>query len=105
MVTLMRTTREECESVGTFIVEKIKSFVVDPHMVEVWLPRGGVSIIAKPGEVFASEEADAALAETIKRGLTGTGVRVIDDPRDINEPGFAIDIAESLMTMASARSK
>jgi uncharacterized protein (UPF0261 family) len=104
MVTLMRTTKEECESVGAFIVEKIKSFVVDPQRVEVWVPRGGVSIISKPGEIFADEEANATLADTIKEGLKDTGIRVVEDTREINDPGFALDIAESLMKIISARS-
>jgi uncharacterized protein (UPF0261 family) len=96
-VTLMRTTKEECKMIGDFIVGKIKSFVKDPEKVEVWLPRGGVSLIATPRQVFADEEADTVLAETIKKGLRGTGVRVLEDNRDVNNAGFAIDMAESLM--------
>lgn len=103
MVTLMRTTKEEAELVGAFIVEKIKKFMKDPNMVEVWLPRGGSSVIATPGEIFADEEADTALAGTIKQGLEGTGVRVVDDSRHINDSGFAIDIADSLIKVISAR--
>jgi len=38
MVTLMRTTKKECEAVGKFIVEKINTCMKDPEMVEVWLP-------------------------------------------------------------------
>ena len=98
-VTLMRTTKEECKKIGGFIVKKIKSFAKDPGKVEVWLPRGGVSAIAKAGEVFEDEEADAFLAETIKEGLRGTHIRVVEDKRDINDESFAIDIAESLMNI------
>lgn len=99
-VTLMRTTKEECKMIGEFIVEKIKSFAKDPENVEVWLPHGGVSIIDTPGQVFADEDADAVLAETIKEGLEGTRVRVVSDRRDINDAGFAVDMAESLMRIA-----
>ena len=44
----------------------------DPEKVEVWLPRGGVSIIGTPGRVFSDEEVDPLLVETIKKGLRGT---------------------------------
>jgi uncharacterized protein (UPF0261 family) len=98
-VTLMRTTKEECRMIGEFIVEKIKTFAKNPEKVEVWLPRGGVSIIAKPGQIFEDEKADTLLAETIKEGLKGTRVRVVEDRRDINDAGFAIEIAESLMNI------
>jgi uncharacterized protein (UPF0261 family) len=98
-VTLMRTTKEECKKIGEFIAKKIKIFAKDPEKVEVWLPRGGVSVIAKAGEVFEDEEADAFLAETIKEGLRGTHIRVVEDKRDINDESFAIDIAESLMNI------
>jgi uncharacterized protein (UPF0261 family) len=98
-VTLMRTTKEECKKIGEFIVKKIKTVAKDPEKVEVWLPRGGVSVIAKAGEVFEDKEADAFLAETIKEGLRGTHIRVVEDKRDINDESFAIDIAESLMNI------
>jgi uncharacterized protein (UPF0261 family) len=102
-VTLMRTTKEECKMIGEFIAGKIKTFAKEPENVEVWLPCGGVSIIATPGQVFADEEADAVLAETIKEGLRGSRVRVVEDRREINDPGFAVDMAESLMRIVNSR--
>lgn len=96
-VTLMRTTKEECRLIGEFIVQKIKEFAKENRNVEVWIPRGGVSIIAKPNQVFADDEADSVLAGTIKDGLGGTGVKVVEDARDINDPVFAVEIAEGLM--------
>jgi len=67
--------------------------------VEVWLPRGGVSIIAKPGQVFEDADADMVLAETVTKGLEGSDIRVVEDIRDINDGGFAVGIAESLMNI------
>lgn len=102
-VTLMRTTKEECEAIGRFIVEKTKAYAKDPEMVEIWIPQGGVSIVSTPGQPFADQEADAALADTIKKGLDGTNIRVVEDARHINEKGFAINIADSLMKIVSRR--
>ncbi|KAE9366487.1 hypothetical protein N431DRAFT_417266 [Stipitochalara longipes BDJ] len=98
-VTLMRTTKEECRMIGEFVAKKVKDFAKETGNVEVWLSRGGVSIIATPGQVFADEEADTALAEAIKEGLQGTRVKVVEDARDINDSGFAVELAKSLIKM------
>jgi len=99
LVTLMRTTKEECVAVGEFIVEKIKRFAKEKEMVEVWLPSGGVSVISTLGAVFEDKQADAALVETVRKGLDGVGVRVVLDKRHINDEEFARDIADSLMAL------
>lgn len=103
VVTLMRTTEEECAAVGEFIAEKIKKYARDPESVEVWLPRGGVSMISTPGQVFADADADTALFETIKLGLHATNVKIVDDRRQINEQEFAVDIANSLMRLIAKK--
>lgn len=65
--------------------------------VQIRVPLGGVSMIATPGGAFADEAADAELVKTIKAGLKGTGVKIVDDERDINDGGFAIAISEQLV--------
>lgn len=121
-VTLMRTSAEECREVGRFIVEKVllatkkgkgsaaspspspspssssaRPASSSPVPVQVWLPRGGVSMLSTPPDgPFADAEADEALFATIRDGLAGSGVEVVEDPRDINDEGFAGDIAEAL---------
>jgi uncharacterized protein (UPF0261 family) len=102
-VTLMRTTEEECRMVGEYMVEKIKEHAKVTENVEVWIPRGGVSLIAVPGQVFADDDADYVLSETIKAGLRGTGVRVVEDEREINDAGFAVAMAESLMRLVEKK--
>jgi uncharacterized protein (UPF0261 family) len=112
LVTLMRTTKEECVEVGQYIVQKIRDrgyldSIKDTRYLEVWLPRGGVSMMSKyqwefdagPPGIFADKEADDALFETIIDGLKGSDIRVVDDPRDINHPDFGKEIAESLIEM------
>ncbi|KAI9163917.1 hypothetical protein HJFPF1_05549 [Paramyrothecium foliicola] len=95
-VTLMRTSKDESKKVGEHICDKLTKHAKDTNMIEVWIPRGGISKIAVPGGPFEDAEADAVLFDTVKNGLEGSGVRVIDDKRDVNDPGFAKDIAESL---------
>lgn len=101
-VTLMRTTREECQQVGDFIANKIKTFAKRPENVQVWIPEGGVSMIAVPGGAFEDVEADKMLAEAVKAGLRNSGVKVVVDKRDINNGEFATDMAESLMHLVEA---
>lgn len=98
-VTLMRTTGAECGEIGRYIGDKVRKYAKRPDLVEIHLPKGGVSIIATPGGAFADAEADRELRETIERELGGSGVRVNEDDRAINDKGFAIDVAESLMTL------
>jgi uncharacterized protein (UPF0261 family) len=96
VVTLMRSSKEECKQVGEFIVKKLKEYAKDPEMVEVWLPLGGVSMIATPGGPFGDADTDEVLFQTVTNGLSSTEIRIVSDKRAINDPGFARDIAEAL---------
>lgn len=96
VVTLMRTLPQEAAQVGDFIVSKLKTHAKDPNMVEVWLPKGGISMIATPGGPFADEDADATLFQVIENGLAHSGIRIMKDDRAVNDPNFARDIAEAL---------
>ncbi|PYH75705.1 hypothetical protein BO82DRAFT_359815 [Aspergillus uvarum CBS 121591] len=104
-VTLLRTSVDECRQVGDFIVDKLLRFTQEPSMVEVWLPEGGFSSMATAGSVFADAKADAALVDVIKSGLAGSGIRVVSHARDINDSGFAIDIANRLMDLVIKQSQ
>ncbi|KAF2240013.1 UPF0261-domain-containing protein [Viridothelium virens] len=101
-VTLMRTTKDECTQIGNFIVDKLKSHSIRPELVQVVIPRGGVSMIATPGGPFADAEADAALFASIESGLRGTPIKVIGDRRDINDGQFAQDVAKRLVALFPA---
>ena len=98
-VTLMRTSPEESKDIGNFMVEKIKTHTKDKSKVQVILPLGGVSIIATPDAPFYDKDADEALFSTIRNGMKDTGVVLIEDERDINNEGFAVDAAKKLVEM------
>ncbi|KAF5124146.1 UPF0261 protein [Metarhizium anisopliae] len=100
-VTLMRTSDTECADVAMFMVDKLRRFTKDASMVEVWLPMGGVSSLSTPSGPFADSRADGALFETLKFGLKESGIRVVEDAREINDGGFAVDIAERLMSLVA----
>ncbi|KAJ8117028.1 hypothetical protein OPT61_g1676 [Boeremia exigua] len=96
VITLMRTSQKEAAQVGEFIVSKLKTHAKDPRMIEVWLPKGGISMIGIHGGPFADGEADAVLFEAIESGLAHSEISVVKDDRAINDVGFARDIAEAL---------
>ncbi|KAF9739407.1 hypothetical protein PMIN06_008254 [Paraphaeosphaeria minitans] len=97
MVTLMRTSQEEAGEVGCFIASQLRQHARDPGMVEVWLPKGGISMIATPEGPFADASADEAMFNAIKEGLNESGIQTRADERDINDASYARDIAEALM--------
>ncbi|KAK0876584.1 hypothetical protein LTR87_009579 [Friedmanniomyces endolithicus] len=96
-VTLMRTNAEECRAIGDFIVKKVEHYTKDTAQAQVVLPLGGVSMIATPGGPFHDAEADEALFSTVRAGLKGSKVLVVEDDRSINDEGFAVDVAERLV--------
>jgi len=98
-VTLMRTTGEECRRIGEFIVSKITSMAKDPSKVQIWIPRGGVSMISTPGGPFEDSAAAEELASVLKEGLKNSKVRIVEDDRDVNNEGFAIDLADEMARM------
>lgn len=103
MVTLMRSSPEECKRIGDFIADKLKSFSANRDLVEVWLPKGGVSMLSTPGGPFEDRDADAKLFDAIKGGLLESGIRVVEDSRAINDEGFATDVAHALLRKMGIR--
>ncbi|HVW17068.1 MAG TPA: Tm-1-like ATP-binding domain-containing protein [Solirubrobacteraceae bacterium] len=97
-VTLMRTTAEECAELGRRIARKL-SAARGP--VTLFVPRGGVSAIDVPGQPFCDPEADAALFDALLANL-GPNVDVVDDDAAINDPAFAIAMADRLHALASS---
>ncbi|CAF9904056.1 MAG: hypothetical protein HETSPECPRED_003337 [Heterodermia speciosa] len=98
-VTLMRTDAEECRQIGEFIAGKLKKFCRSSSLVQVILPTGGVSMIAKPGDPYYDREADDALFTAVEEGLKGKGIEVLRDERDINDDTFALETAERLVRL------
>ncbi|KAH7392310.1 hypothetical protein DE146DRAFT_136250 [Phaeosphaeria sp. MPI-PUGE-AT-0046c] len=105
VVTLMRTSKDEARQVGNFITDQLMQHAKDTDAIEVWLPRGGISMIAEPGGPFADEEADSVLFDTIKEDLSNSGISVVEDARAINDAAFAYDIAEALISKMGIESK
>ncbi|KAG5985507.1 hypothetical protein E4U43_006031 [Claviceps pusilla] len=95
IVTVVRTSPHDAEAIGLFICQKLKR-ATNPALIQVWLPLGGVSMLSVPGGPFYDAEADAALFDSIREGLQGTGIRVMEDAGSVNDEAFATRIAEAM---------
>ncbi|ULJ74227.1 Tm-1-like ATP-binding domain-containing protein [Rhizobium gallicum] len=86
-VTLMRTSPEECNSIGEWIGERLN---LCEGPVRFLIPELGVSAIDAPGQPFHNPEADAILFSALERTLRRTAKRQLTRvPLHINDPQFA----------------
>ncbi|GHV37168.1 hypothetical protein FACS1894187_13230 [Synergistales bacterium] len=96
-MTTMRTNVAECKAIGAFIVEKLKDA---RSPVKIFIPKGGLSSIDRPGEIFYLPEANEALFETLKSGLKeSANVEVIEDSRHLYDENFGEDAADLLISL------
>ena len=91
-VTLMRTTPDECAELGRIIGRKL-SAATGPTVL--FIPLGGVSMIAVEGQPFHDAAADKALLSGLRETLDPS-VEVHERSEDINDPAFAIAMADRL---------
>lgn len=91
-ITLMRTTPEENAEFGRVIAENLNAA---SGPVTVFIPNGGISMIAVAGQAFHDPAADEALIGALKAELD-PGITVMERDEDINDPAFATAMAEEL---------
>ena len=92
MVTLMRTTPEECAELGRTIARKLNAA---RGPMTVFIPLRGVSAIATEGQPFHDPAADDALFSALREHLDSTvDVRELD--LDVNDPAFADAMSDRL---------
>ena len=91
-ITLMRTTPEECRELGRTIGRKL-SEANGPTVL--FVPLKGVSMIAVEGQVFHDADADDALISGLRETLSDS-VEVHEVETDINDPAFAVAMADRL---------
>jgi uncharacterized protein (UPF0261 family) len=91
-VTLMRTTPSENVELGRRLAERLN---VAKGPVSVHVPLRGVSAIDGEGEPFHDPEADAALFAAFE-GAVGEQITVLRRDTAINDPEFAVEMADTL---------
>ena len=92
-VTLMRTTPDECATLGRIIAEKLNAATGPTTLL---LPLQGVSAIDGEGQPFHDPAADAALFQALRDHLDGA-VTLVELDLHINDPAFADAIADRLL--------
>ena len=91
-ITLMRTSKDEAIAIARTIAERLNQ-ATGP--VTVFIPNGGVSMIATPDQPFFDPETDTALIKTLKDSLDSR-IRVVESAADINNPELATQMADEL---------
>jgi uncharacterized protein (UPF0261 family) len=95
-ITLMRTTPEECTLLGELISGKLNK-ATGP--TALFVPLRGVSMIATEGGVFHDPDADEALFDAVREGIDPAVVDLIEIDADVNDPAFALAMADRLHEM------
>ncbi|KAI1207019.1 uncharacterized protein F4807DRAFT_211206 [Annulohypoxylon truncatum] len=104
-VTLVRTTKQECEELGRRISQRLKDNCIEPGLTEVWLPLRGISAISIEGQAYYDKVADEALFTSIKKGLEGTKIKVVEVDLDINDPRWSEQVARRLSELFEKKSE
>ncbi len=92
-VTLMRTTADECAQLGRILADKVNAYT---SPVEIFIPKGGISVISREGQPFHDATADEALFKSIHDHAK---VGVHDHLEDINDKSFAEAAAKRLLEL------
>jgi uncharacterized protein (UPF0261 family) len=84
-VTLMRTTAEECATLGRIVAEKVN---LSTGPTTVLIPLKAISVVSEAGQPFHDPSADRALFTALRRHLR-PAIPVIEVDATINDPVFA----------------
>ncbi len=96
LVTLMRTSPEECHEIGRVIGARLAE-ATGPTVLLI--PLRGSSGIAVAGGPFHDPSADAALVDGLQESITGSDAEVVRLDTHINDPSFSQAASGRLMTM------
>jgi uncharacterized protein (UPF0261 family) len=99
-VTLMRTTPEEMAELGRRIAAKLNG-AEGPTVL--FVPLKGVSAIDVEGQPFRDAEADEALFAALRDGVDRGKVEVHEVDADVNDPAFAVAMADRLHELIQSR--
>jgi len=98
-ITLMRTTSEECTELGRIIAEKLNRA---QGPTALFVPLQGLSAIDKEGQPFYLPEANEALFAALRQNIRPP-VELIELDMHINDPEFAIAMANRLLEMLETK--
>ena len=88
LVTLVRTTPEECHAIGVRLGERLGAPEAE---TVVCIPLGGTSMMDKAGEVFHDPDAVRAFQAGLE-DTAASSIQIETTPKNINDPDFAARI-------------
>lgn len=92
-ITVIRTSAAECAGLGRHVAARLRE-AKGPTALH--LPLKGLSTLGAPGGPYHDPEADAALFDALREGLSGSPVDVTSMETDFNDPEFGRAAAERL---------
>jgi uncharacterized protein (UPF0261 family) len=93
VVAATRATPEECRELGAVIARKLNA-AIGP--VVLFVPLRGLSLLSTEGQVLRDPEGDEALFSALRELVDRSKVEVREVDADINDPQFALAMAERL---------
>jgi uncharacterized protein (UPF0261 family) len=100
-ITDVRLNKEEMAEVGKEVARRLQRTTTDAIFM---IPTGGYDSYAVKGMGFYNPEADGAFVDELKAGLP-KNVRIIKRDTHIEDPAFATEAAELLISLIEERQK
>ena len=95
----LRTSPEECSELGKTIARKLNGA---RGSTALFVPLRGVSLISTDGQPFHDPEADDALFAALREHVDRSNVELHELDTDINDPAFALAMADRLHELHDA---
>ncbi len=95
----MRTTPDECAELGRRIAVKLSG---GDGPIALFVPLRGVSLMSVEGQQFHDSAADEALFAALREHLDRSRVELHEVDADINDPAFALAMADRLHELHTA---
>ena len=96
------TTPEECRQLAAVIARKLNG-ATGPTVL--YMPLRGLSLLTTEGQVLHDPEADEALFATLRELIDTSNVEVHEVDADVNDPGFALAMAERLHELVTGMAR
>lgn len=91
-----RPNAEDMRRTGRYMAQQLNQSTAP---CAVYFPKGGLSMVDRPGEPMYDPQADQALLDTLKENLNLERVEFHESDLDINDEAFALMLAERLHRM------
>lgn len=95
-VTVVRTNAGECAELGRRVAAKLRK-ATGP--TALYIPLRGLSTLGAPGGPYHDPSLDAVLFNSVRNGLAGSAVEIVEMDTHFNDPVFGRAMADHLHTL------